>query len=106
MEAGVETTYKWLPVITDYCLGCGQCVEACPHGCLELVREFATLKRAEECVSEGDCVEVCPQDAIRMEWVKTIGSQEVGRWCETPEPAASPPRRWFGWLFQKRLAAD
>lgn len=101
MEAAVETAYKWLPAIADYCLGCGKCVEACPHGCLELVWEFATLQRAGDCVSEGDCVDVCPQTAIRMEWVKAPGSQDVGRWCETPELAPSPPMGWFGWLFQK-----
>ena len=104
METAVATAYKWLPVITDYCMGCGMCVEVCPHGCLELVWEFAKLRRPGECVSGGECMDVCPQNAIRMQWVKANGSQDVGRWCETPEPAPRPPRRWFGWLFEKGAA--
>jgi NAD-dependent dihydropyrimidine dehydrogenase PreA subunit len=106
MEAGVKTAYKWLPVTVDYCIGCGKCVEACPQGCLELVWEFATLQRAGDCVSAGDCVDVCPQNGIRMAWVKTTGSQDVGHWCATPEPALRPPGRWLGWLWPKRAAAD
>ena len=98
----MNTTYKWLPVISDFCTGCGKCVEACPRGCLELEWDFATLPRAGDCVSEGDCVEVCPENGIRMEWVKTTGSPDVGIWCESPKPAPSPSMRWLGCLFQKR----
>lgn len=103
MESGNEAAYKWLPVVSDYCTGCARCVDACPHECLDLVWEFATLQHPEDCVSEGVCVTVCPEGDIRMEWVKTTASQEVGRWCEAPEPLPSRPRSglrsWLGaWL--------
>lgn len=99
MDTGNKTAYKWLPVVSDYCTGCARCVDTCPHGCLDLVWEFATLQHLENCVSEGRCVTVCPEDAIRMEWVKTTASQEVGRWREAPEPLPNRPRSWLRGLF-------
>ena len=99
MATGNKTAHKWLPVVSDYCTGCAKCVDACPHGCLDLVWEFATLPRPEDCVSEGVCVTVCRENAIRMEWVKANTSQEVGCWCEAPEPLPSRPRNWLGGWF-------
>ncbi len=58
---------KWLPAIeTDYCTGCGQCVQVCPRQCLQMVWSFATLVRSEHCDGDGRCVEACPEDVIRM----------------------------------------
>jgi NAD-dependent dihydropyrimidine dehydrogenase PreA subunit len=101
----MPTDYKWLPVVSDYCTGCGKCVEICPHECLGLVWEFATLQRAEDCVSEGDCVEVCPHEGIRMEWVETTGNQDIGRWSDTLEAVPSAQTGWLRCLFQKRSTA-
>ncbi len=88
----VELTpaYKWLPVPSDYCTGCGKCVKACPHACLGLVWDFAKLEHPENCVSEGDCVEVCPHDGIKMEWVKTTASRDTGTWRDDPPPRSDP----------------
>jgi len=84
--------YKWLPVVSDYCTGCGRCVDACPHGCLGLVWEFATLQHPEACTSDGDCAAACTDDAIRMAWVASSADRAVGRWCDRPlADDASPP---------------
>lgn len=87
-----STAYKWLPVITDYCHGCGLCVEACDHGCLDMVWDFARLHTPADCGSEGKCMEVCPAEAIHMEWAATTGDRDLGVWCdELPEP---PRKKW------------
>lgn len=98
----MATAFKWLPVVTqDACTGCGKCVEVCDHECLELVWSFATLRRPLDCGSEGTCMNACPEDAIRMEWVLTLGRSEMGRWeyDELPLPDESG-----GWL-RKTLSA-
>ncbi len=51
----------------EACVGCGQCVRACPAHALAL---SAPTRRpvldAARCISCGCCHEVCPKDAIRM----------------------------------------
>ncbi len=50
------------------CSGCGECVEVCPQGCIELVnmenRKVAVLKNLEFCIGDGMCKIVCPEDAF------------------------------------------
>lgn len=80
-------TCKWLPAIArHYCTGCGACVEACVHGCLEMVWDFATLSQPGDCSSEGNCVQACAEGLIRMEWVASRGDQKVGRWHASGAP--------------------
>lgn len=49
--------------ITDECIGCGNCMEACPQRCIEEGTPFAI--RQENCLHCGLCVENCPVHAIR-----------------------------------------
>ena len=50
------------------CNGCGECVEVCPQGCIELVelegRKVASITRMELCIGDGFCKIVCLQDAF------------------------------------------
>lgn len=78
---------RWLPVIdAESCTGCGRCLEACEHGCLGMVWEFATLLRPSDCGGEGQCVEVCREGLIRMDWVSARGAEQVGRGQECSAP--------------------
>lgn len=95
-----KTAYKWMPVFeTDACLGCGLCAKACAPQCLEMVWDFATLKRPEDCTSCGECLDACAHEVIRMDWVKTTGSPVIGRWCDTPEPTSVKSKRWLWGLL-------
>jgi Pyruvate/2-oxoacid:ferredoxin oxidoreductase delta subunit len=94
----MRAAYKWLPVINDYCHGCGLCVEACEHDCLGMVWDFAKLEVPADCGSEGICMEVCPQGAIRMEWVDATGDQTIGKWCDEPPPLAPSSKSFWSFL--------
>ena len=49
-------------VITDRCVGCGTCAEACPEQC---IAEGSPYEIAQvHCLRCGRCAEVCPHDAI------------------------------------------
>lgn len=102
----MSRNHKWVPVVTDYCTGCGNCVEACPHDCLELVWDFATLQRSDACIGDGHCVDACPQEeCIRMDWVAATGNQEVGLWSNGSVPAPRTAMSWLGSVFQRRSAS-
>ena len=52
-QANVELGFR-----KGRCVGCGQCVEACPHEAVSLV-ENRLVTDAEKCILCGRCVDVC-----------------------------------------------
>ncbi|RDB70118.1 4Fe-4S binding protein [Eggerthella sinensis] len=49
-------------VITDRCVGCGTCAEACPEQCIATGSPYEIAQ--VHCLRCGRCAEVCPHDAI------------------------------------------
>lgn len=47
------------------CIGCGECVRACPEGAQELGPEGRVYHR-DRCVTCGECVEVCYSEGLQM----------------------------------------
>jgi electron transfer flavoprotein alpha subunit len=54
----------------DKCVGCGNCVPACPFGLLEIVDDKVQLK--EGCTFCGACQEACAYEAIIIEAVPEV----------------------------------
>ncbi len=51
----------------DKCNGCGDCVEACAEGAIEIIDGKAKLVSEIYCDGLGACLGHCPQDAITVE---------------------------------------
>ena len=49
----------------EQCTGCGNCVDSCPFGAIELKNEKAKI--LPNCNLCGACVEACPVEAISLE---------------------------------------
>lgn len=49
------------------CIGCGVCVDVCPHGAFEMKDRLAYLVNAQACMECGACQLNCPVNAIRVE---------------------------------------
>lgn len=49
----------------ELCTGCGNCVDSCPFGAIELENDKAKI--LSNCNLCGACVEVCPVEAISLE---------------------------------------
>jgi len=54
----------------NVCIGCGNCVAACPehpeHVVLGMIRNKARLVGPSDCIGHGACKAVCPVDAITL----------------------------------------
>lgn len=49
----------------ERCQKCGNCVEACPHGAIQLTQE-CVIRNDNKCHACGKCVEICPNQAMEM----------------------------------------
>jgi electron transfer flavoprotein alpha subunit len=50
----------------EKCTGCGNCVDACPFGVLEIKNGKAVIKNIANCRMCGRCMQACPNNAIKI----------------------------------------
>jgi NAD-dependent dihydropyrimidine dehydrogenase PreA subunit len=50
----------------ELCIGCGQCVDVCPHGVFALQGRKATIVDRDSCMECGACARNCPAEAIHV----------------------------------------
>jgi NAD-dependent dihydropyrimidine dehydrogenase PreA subunit len=55
-----------LSICPDSCIGCGDCLEVCPHGVLELRDGKAAVRDRGLCMECGACARNCPASAISV----------------------------------------
>jgi NAD-dependent dihydropyrimidine dehydrogenase PreA subunit len=49
------------------CIGCGRCLEVCPHQVFEMRDKRARLADRDTCMECGACAGNCPVSAIRVD---------------------------------------
>jgi len=64
--------YKYLKNNTlrfdiDKCIGCGTCIEVCPHGVFEKNGRKVEAAHTEYCMECGACRKNCPVEAINVD---------------------------------------
>jgi NAD-dependent dihydropyrimidine dehydrogenase PreA subunit len=50
----------------EKCVGCGRCVEVCPHGVFEMKNKRAVLGDRDRCMECGACEKNCGYKAIQV----------------------------------------
>lgn len=51
----------------EKCIGCGRCLEVCPHGVFSLDNKKARIMNKGYCMECGACQENCPVEAINVD---------------------------------------
>jgi NAD-dependent dihydropyrimidine dehydrogenase PreA subunit len=51
---------------SDKCIGCGMCVEVCPHSVFQLDNRKAQITDKDSCMECGACQKNCPVQAISV----------------------------------------
>ncbi len=51
----------------EACIGCGTCLEVCPHQVFSLVEKKAQLIDFDACMECGACARNCSEDAIHVD---------------------------------------
>jgi len=61
-DAIARDRYSGAVVISDVCIGCGECREACPIDAIQMMGDKAI--KCDLCGGLPKCVEVCPRQVI------------------------------------------
>jgi len=91
----------------DKCVGCGNCVPACPFGLLELIEEEIQIK--EGCTFCSACQEVCDYDAILIEDVPqttAVSDSHHGVWVFAEQRGGKLKSVGYELLSKGRQLAD
>ncbi len=52
---------------SEKCIGCGLCVEVCPHNVLRVENGKALVGERDDCMECGACAMNCPCEAVKVE---------------------------------------
>jgi len=64
------------------CVGCGRCVEVCPHQVMTLDERTARVQDRDACMECGACEKNCPAEAIRVDAGVGCAAGLVAEWLQ------------------------
>ncbi|WP_136526266.1 mercury methylation ferredoxin HgcB [Geomonas ferrireducens] len=62
------------------CVGCGRCVEVCPHQVFRIEEKKAALADRDACMECGACALNCPTSAIKVDAGVGCASGLINEW--------------------------
>jgi anaerobic carbon-monoxide dehydrogenase iron sulfur subunit len=60
------TGIVWLDSRKESCLGCKECMNACPFGSIRIIPDDLQLVKCDLCGGDPECVRFCPTGAVRF----------------------------------------
>jgi NAD-dependent dihydropyrimidine dehydrogenase PreA subunit len=75
-----------LALDTGKCIGCGRCIEVCPHDVFEINKCKAQIIDKNLCMECGACALNCPAEAIKVNAGVGCASAIIKSWFTVGEP--------------------
>ena len=66
----------------NLCIGCGRCVEVCPHQVFVMTGSKAALSDRDACMECGACALNCPVKAITVDAGVGCASGMINEWLQ------------------------
>ncbi|MHB1397672.1 MAG: mercury methylation ferredoxin HgcB [Trichloromonadaceae bacterium] len=64
----------------ERCIGCGRCIEICPHAVFALTGDKAVVIDLDACIECGACARNCPPTAIKVDSGTGCASGLINEW--------------------------
>lgn len=74
------TKVSTLRLDEEACVGCGRCVEVCPHQVVALRDRKARVEDLDACMECGACATNCPTGALRVDAGVGCAAGLVSEW--------------------------
>ena len=75
-----------LSLSAEKCIGCGMCVEVCPHGVFDIADKKARIAQKDLCMECGACALNCPTNAITVNAGVGCAAAIIKGWFTGGEP--------------------
>ncbi len=76
------TNVATLELDTNTCIGCGRCLEVCPHQVFVLEAKKARIVDRDLCMECGACARNCPVAAVRVDAGVGCASGMINEWLQ------------------------
>jgi NAD-dependent dihydropyrimidine dehydrogenase PreA subunit len=70
----------------EKCIGCGRCLDVCPHAVFSMNDTKAQLKDKDRCMECGACAKNCPVNAITVDAGVGCAYAVIMGWLAGSEP--------------------
>ena len=68
------------------CIGCGRCIEVCPHGVFDVADDKVYIVDKDSCMECGACAMNCPTKAIKVNAGVGCATAIIYSWFTGKEP--------------------
>ena len=72
---------------SEMCIGCGRCIEVCPHGVFDIDGNKVMIVDRDSCMECGACAMNCPVSAIEVNAGVGCASAYIMSWFTGEEPS-------------------
>lgn len=76
-----------LEIKSGKCIGCGKCIEVCPHQVFSMSNGKSTIVFKDRCIECGACVKNCSFNALEVKPGVGCASAIIKGWLTGTEPS-------------------